>query len=35
MKKILDDLIDLTKMKELLRTRVNLSVPGLDRITNP
>jgi hypothetical protein len=34
-KKIMEDLIDLKKMKELLRTRGNLSVPGLDGITNP
>jgi gas vesicle protein len=35
MKKIMDDLIDFTKMKELLRTRGNLSAPELDGITNP
>jgi ribosomal protein L17 len=29
-KKIMEDLIDFTKMKELLRTRGNLSAPGLD-----
>jgi hypothetical protein len=29
------DLTDFTKMKELLRTRGNLSAPGLDGITNP
>jgi hypothetical protein len=33
-KKIMDDLVDFTKMKELLRTRGNLSAPGLDGITN-
>jgi hypothetical protein len=31
----MEDLLDFTKMKELLRTRGNLSVPGLDGITNP
>jgi uncharacterized protein YjgD (DUF1641 family) len=34
-KKIMEDLTDFTKMKELLRTRGNLSAPGLDEITNP
>jgi hypothetical protein len=34
-KKIMEDLIDFTKMKELLWTRGNLSAPGLDGITNP
>jgi hypothetical protein len=34
-KKIMEDLIDFTKMKELLRTRGNLSAPGVDGITNP
>jgi hypothetical protein len=33
-KKIMEDLIDFTKMKELLRSRGNLSAPGLDGITN-
>jgi hypothetical protein len=34
-KKILDDLIVFIKMKELLRTRGDLSAPGLDGITKP
>jgi hypothetical protein len=34
-KKIMEDLIDFTKMKKLLRTRGNLLAPGLDGITNP
>jgi hypothetical protein len=34
-KKIMEDLIDFTKMKELLRIRGNLSPKGLDEITNP
>jgi hypothetical protein len=33
-KKILDNFIDLTKMKELLRIRGNLFISGLDGITN-
>jgi hypothetical protein len=33
--KSMKDLIDFTKMKELLRTRENLSARGLDGITNP
>jgi hypothetical protein len=33
--KIMEDLVNFTKMKELLRTRGNLSAPGLDGITNP
>jgi hypothetical protein len=33
-KKILDDLIGFTKMKEFLRTRGNLQAPGSDGITN-
>jgi hypothetical protein len=32
---IMKDLIDFTKMKELLRTRENLSALGLEGITNP
>jgi 5-methylthioribose kinase len=35
MKKIMEDLIDFTKMKELLRTRGNVLAPELDGITNP
>jgi hypothetical protein len=31
-KKIMEDLIDFKKMKELLRSRGNLSAPGLDGI---
>jgi hypothetical protein len=31
----MDDLLDFDKMKEILRTRGNLSAPGLDGITNP
>ncbi len=34
MKKIMEDLIDFKKIKELLRTRGNLSAPGLDEIAN-
>jgi hypothetical protein len=34
-KKIMENLIDFTKMKELIRTRGNLSAPGLDGIANP
>jgi hypothetical protein len=33
--KIMEDLTDVKKMKEILRTRGNLSAPGLDGITNP
>jgi hypothetical protein len=33
--KIMEDLLDFTKMKELLRTRGNLSAPELDGLTNP
>jgi hypothetical protein len=31
----MEDLVDVTKMKELLRARGNLSAPRLDGITNP
>jgi hypothetical protein len=34
-KKIMEDLIDFTKMKEFSRTRGNLSAPGLDGVANP
>jgi hypothetical protein len=34
-KKIREDLLDFDKMKEILRTRGNLSAPGLDGITYP
>jgi hypothetical protein len=34
-KEKMGDLVDLTKMKEILRTRGNLSVPGFGGITNP
>jgi hypothetical protein len=33
--KILEDLLDYNKVKEILRTRGNLSALGLDGITNP
>jgi hypothetical protein len=34
-KKFIDELLDSGKMSSLIRTRDNLSAPGLDELTNP